>query len=393
MILRWKFTFFLMLVVGCPFLVVAGITIKDVKVSIQAKSGIEARDLALKEARQKAYQQLAGSEQGRKYGLVAAPLPQAEALESAVDTFEVESEKISAQRYAATFSITFSETGLLNLGQITPAPAQSLGRVEEIAPSQSQQSIKADANFVILPLYITSDEALLWQPVNPFRAYVSEPQARESLKGIIPLGDLEDMAEVSIEDIMAGKHQKVRRLIERYQKDLALVLLLKQLDYEGQSHELTVKVFDKNSEQRVFEPIQIDAVDQKASFKAAVESALHMLVQPGAGSVIKGDAVAAVRTLPVQVSFENFAQWQHIKTALNNSAIQRFDIASLSRKNAEVVLYSQTPVPDLINILAQAGIHFLEASPGMYEMKIVGQNALTDQQDPLSPFALKQEPQ
>jgi Uncharacterized protein conserved in bacteria (DUF2066). len=397
MILRWKLPFFLMLFVGCPFVVMAGVTIKDIKVSIQAKSGIEARDLALKEARQKAYQQLASSEQGRQYHLAETPIPSADALESAVDTFQVENEKISSQRYVATFAITFSQTGLLNLAQSSPSPATALKPVNNTTPLPPQQNFTAQTSFVLIPIYITSDETLLWQPVNPLRSYLNASQTQQNLKGIIPLGDVEDMAEVTIEDIMAGKHQKVRRLIERYQKDLALVLLLRQLDYEGQSHELTVKVFDKDSQQRIFEAIQIDADDQQASFKLAVENTLQMLAQPGAVAAVTEQAAPTLMAFPAQVSFDSFSQWQQIKAALNNPIIQAFDIAALSRKHAKVVLHSQASIQDLTKALAQARIDFQEASPGLYEIKVIQETALAAQ-EPLqgprqSPFAPKQESQ
>lgn len=340
----------------------AGMQVNGIKVDIQSKSGLQARELAIADARRKAFVELTQNNSAFSYDLKAKGMPTDEALESAVDTFEIENEKISAKQYIGTLSITFSDHGLRRLlsGHYDP---------EEDNNEGAGDAKDVDGkNVILLPIYLTADESQLWQSGNPWHTYWQTAPQEEIFKTLVPLGDVQDIMGTSIEDIMTGHYQRVQTLLDRYEKDALVVAILKRISSAHNELELTVKLFHK--ERLVFssEPLFVEGTSLEEGFASARIELIKVLQNQGAS--VKETKDAGLQTYHVTATFSSFAQWQQIRRGLKTGAVRHFDVSSLSRTYAKIVIKSNLAFNILASELARKGLVFGEGVPGAFTLHV-----------------------
>ncbi len=345
----------------------AGMQVNGIKVDIKSKSGLKARELAIADARRKAFVELTQNNSAFSYDLKAKGMPTDEALESAVDTFEIEEEKISAKQYIGTLSITFSDHGLRRLlnGHYDPAEESDEGTEK---PTDPKEKPVDDKNVILLPIYLTADESQLWQSGNPWHAYWQTTPQEDFFKTLVPLGDAQDIMGTSIEDIMTGHYQRVQALLNRYERDALVVAILKRVSSAHNELELTVKLFHK--ERLVFssEPIFIEGATIEEGFANARVELIKILQNQGAS--VKETKDAGLQSYHVTATFSSFAQWQQIRRGLKTGAIRHFDVSSLSRTYAKIVIKSNLAFNILASELARKGLVLSEGDPGSFTLHV-----------------------
>lgn len=354
----------------------ASVQVNNIKVNIKAESGLKARELAIEDARRKAFVQITQTNSDYPYDSQTKGMPSDEALERAADTFGIENEKISAKQYIGTLSVTFSKQGLSRLihGHSSRSPAQDeedrdYGETAEADAVKNMRAghVVSNSDVVMLPITITSDESKLWQTGNPwYNSWQRPSQKEDAFKALIPLGDAQDIMAVSIEDIMTGQHQRVRKLLERYAKESLAVGIIKPMGEGNGELELVVKLFHK--ERLVFssEPVFIEAATLEDGLSQARE-ALITLIQTEGNTAEKP---VKPKTYAVTAHFKTFAQWQQIRRGLTLDDLTNSHVEALSRTYAKISFKSQQPFSVLMSAFSKVGLVLNEGIPGQYTLHV-----------------------
>ncbi|HBN22026.1 MAG TPA: hypothetical protein DD412_02160 [Holosporales bacterium] len=351
----------------------AGMQVGGIAVNVKSDSGLKARELAIAEARRKAFLEITQGNSAFEYDLKSRGMPSDEALENAVDTFEIEKEKISPKQYIGTLSITFSDRGLRRLLQGRHDRDSDDQSAENNADQTQEGKSKDDSptnakDVILVPVYLTSDESLMWDTKNPWHQFWQQAPQEDVLKTRVPLGDVQDIMSISIEDIMTNRAQRIQGLLDRYGKDALVVAILKRVSLEHNELELTVKLF--HSDRLVFssDPLFVEADTPEEAFtKARIE--LIKALQDQSSSAIQTKNVG-LQTYHVTASFNSFGQWQQIRRGLKIGAVQVFSVASLSRTYAKIVIKSSLPFHELVGELARRGLVFSEGTPGSFDLSV-----------------------
>lgn len=347
----------------------ASMHVGGISVNVKSTSGLKARELAIAEARQKAFVEITQGNSAFDYDLKSRGMPSDEALENAVDTFAIEKEKISPKQYIGTLSITFSHKGLTELLQGRHAQESPKDDEDQAQKDDAKVTPSTDDKDVILvPVYLTSDESLMWDTKNPWHQFWQKPSQGDVLNTRIPLGDVQDIMSVSIEDIMTNRAQRIQRLLDRYGKEALVVAILKRVALEHNELELTVKLF--YSDRLVFssDPLFVEADTlEEALTKARIE--LIKTLQDQSSSAVQTKNVG-LQTYDVTASFNSFGQWQQIRRGLKIGAVQVFNVASLSRTYAKIVIKSHLSFHDLMGELARQGLVLSEGTPGSFDLSV-----------------------
>lgn len=135
----------------------------------------------------------------------AANLP----IDDYVQSFEIANEELSSTRYIAQLTVAYDPDAvraLLGDGGFAFAQATSMP-------------------VVVLPLYETGQGARLWPDDNPWwQAWADHMDPEQLLRLVLPLGDLEDIAKVSVAQAQAGDAVALADLAARYGAEETLVV-------------------------------------------------------------------------------------------------------------------------------------------------------------------------
>lgn len=376
----------------------AQVDIQDVRVDVTAESGLKARDQGIVEARRKAFQVILNSDP-RYQGSSGQGFPSDKDLEFAMETFEVQDEKISATRYIGTLTITFSTEGLERLlagdfenltvydadGSPTNSKAnKTVGDTSSAPPVVKPKNDTLKRDVILVPLYVTPDESYLWSK-NPWREFWQRIPDDEVLHTTIPLGDLRDIMAVSIEDFMINRSGATESLMNRYNKSTVVFLSLKRFSNEGPDWELIVKIFSRGKVAFASQPIplsmpQMSAPQTEMGGSVSDEQGLYELARVEAVKTIQDYQAlgqvqnTAIQTVVLDAQFTSFAQWQQIRKGLKASPIKSFAVSNLSRKSAEITIQLIGSVTNLNDELQKYGLKLSESIPGRYTLGMIAAN-------------------
>ncbi|MGH1479628.1 MAG: DUF2066 domain-containing protein [Geminicoccales bacterium] len=183
-------------------------TVGDIPVDVVADDAVSAREQAHLQGQQIGFSRLLRR-------LVPARdhanLPEAQQLsvERYVQNFQIADERLSNTRYLAKMTVAFD-----------PERVRDLLRSERLAFSD-----EVSAPLVVLPLYDDQANPYLWPENNPWwAAWAEELDSESGLRLIMPLGDLEDVSAVSVDQARSGDVIALRRLASRYGAKDAVVM-------------------------------------------------------------------------------------------------------------------------------------------------------------------------
>jgi hypothetical protein len=193
---------------GLPPSDAAVFTVSDIAVDATASDAVSARTQALREGQQagldRLLRRLVPAED-------AARLPQAASLpiDDYVQSFQIADEELSSTRYIAEIAVAYD-----------PDAVRALLQDGGFAFAQS-----VSMPVVVLPLYETGQDARLWQEDNPWwQAWADHMDPEQLLRLVLPLGDLEDMAKLSVAQAQAGDPAALAALAARYGAEDTLVV-------------------------------------------------------------------------------------------------------------------------------------------------------------------------
>lgn len=326
------------LIAGWPMAARAGdvFAVTGIPVDVTGDSATAARDQALLEGQRKAAQILL-----HRLTLPedAAKLPQisdADLLED-VQGIEVEREKISSVRYLGDLTVRFK-----------PDAIRALLRTAGIRYAET-----ASKPLVVVPVYRTSEVALLWDDSNPWLAAWSAHMAKGGLVPfIVPLGDLSDMAAVTADDAVQGTTAKLDALARRYNASDTLVVIAAPTAPAGL--DVTEMHYASGQMQRT------DVIHVAGQAGEATDALLARAVGEVQGQVEQNWKLENLLrfdredTLTATVPLHDLAEWLAVRRKLGDSAmIRSMDIVSLSKSQAIVALHYLGEVGQLKLALAQ----------------------------------------
>lgn len=183
-------------------------TVSRISVDATADDALEARQQARLDGQRIGLQRLLkrlvpANDHGRLPDTAGLP------VERFVQNFRIADEKLSNTRYLATMTVTFD-----------PESIRDLLRAERLAFSEEMS-----VPLVVLPLYETPGGSVIWPENNPWwAAWADELESERPLRLVMPLGDLEDVSAVSVEQARSGDLIALRRLASRYGAKDAIVV-------------------------------------------------------------------------------------------------------------------------------------------------------------------------
>jgi Uncharacterized protein conserved in bacteria (DUF2066) len=183
-------------------------TVSGIAVDATSSDAVSARAQAVREGQQAGLDRLLR----RLVPAEAYPrLPPAASLpiDNYVQSFEIADEELSSTRYIAELRVAYDPDAvraLLSQGGFAFAQAVSMP-------------------VVVLPLYETPQGARLWPDDNPWwQAWAEHMDPEQLLRLVLPLGDLEDFAKVSVAQAQAGDPVALADLAARYGAQDTLVV-------------------------------------------------------------------------------------------------------------------------------------------------------------------------
>ena len=135
-------------------------------------------------------------------------------IERYVQNFEIANEELSATRYLAELTVRYE-----------PDEVRELLQVSSLSFAQTPS-----VPIVVLPLYLGPDGARLWPDGNPWwQAWADNLDPERLLRLVLPLGDLEDMARLTAEQVQARERGALTSFAARYGSEDSLVVTAEPL--------------------------------------------------------------------------------------------------------------------------------------------------------------------
>lgn len=274
-------------------------TVSGVRVDVRAASPTQAREQALRHGEMEAFRRMiavlvAESDRARLAD------PSIEEVEAMVGDFSVADERSSATRYIANLTVHFD-------------PA----RVNAYLGARGITAVKgSDENLILLGVYRAAPDAApqLWEETNPWRPLLTNAAvARGLFPVVVPLGDLEDVAQASAEKALALDSAGLDALMARYGADG--VVVAEAVMRPGQGASLTLKGYPRavpGALSRLETPIADDADAALGDLAAHAVLALARAAKPQTGGTMVGEFDQLAILVPVR----GLGDWVRVERTL-----------------------------------------------------------------------------
>jgi hypothetical protein len=295
-------------------------TVRNVEVDVTAADAMAAREKAIDEAQRKAFERLVGR-LATEGGAKAMAPPEGRALDELVRNFEVDSEKVSAVRYIATFTVRFK-----------PDAIRSLLRSQSVTFTETQSR-----PLLVLPLYRADGALVLWDDPNPWREAWWKLGATD---GVVPLtmpnGDIADVQDINAEQALAREPERIRAIAKRYGAS-GVLLAFATLRADGKAVDVTVtRTGTALPEQTLvfsfFDEPDVEGLLAKAAHEVrkAVEDAWKR------DNVLRFDNP---QTVTIKAPFSSLAEWADLRRRLASvPSISKTEIVSFTREAATLAV-------------------------------------------------------
>lgn len=314
-------------------------TVRNVPVDVSAANPVQAREQAFNEGQKLAYRKLM-ERLVAPADLARLPTPSTQQVVLLVRDVAVEQEKASAVRYIATLSVRFK-----------PDAIRRLLRDAGVAYAETR-----NRPVVVLPVYkeTAAGKAALFEPGNPWRAAWSQ-RSGGNLVNLVAPGDQPEFQSLDADSAVAGDAAKLAPLAQRYNTQDLLVAVATP-DQGG----LTVRLIPIGPtvpktawDSRQFAPQPGE--DLPALMKRAADE-VAAAVDDGyrKENTLKYDRAA---TLAAKVPLGGLNDWMTVRERLARAPVVRgYEIESISRSEANVVLHFVGDQQQLESVLAQHGL-------------------------------------
>lgn len=241
-------------------------TVEGVEVDVVAENAVKAREKALDEAQAKAYEMLAErflSEDQMKTFRAPDPVT----LSTLVQDFEVTKEQLSTRRYKGTFTFRFRPNAM----------KMQMASQGKIYSDRMQKPV------LVLPFYDVAGKTVLWGEDNPFMtAWRALPEDKNVLQPLaVPLGDADDIADVTGDEALDYDPMRVQELASRYGADDVAILLADSEPSTTMEGRVTVNIYTNGFEGPKFvqkvKVNQLQGEDEPALFARAAQKVRDVL--------------------------------------------------------------------------------------------------------------------
>lgn len=319
-------------------------TVEDVPVDVTAGSAVAAREQAYEEGQRAAFRLLLQKLTPESVHGRLPATPSGAAFDALVQGFEVRDERSSGVRYIARMVVRFN-----------PAEVQAL-----LARTDLPTVTMASQPVLVLPLWQSPEVGLLlWDDPNPWRdAWTRVALGQALVPVIVPLADAADLVGISAEQAAAGERERLSAMARRYGAVASLVAVAKPAESGGkQALDIRFTHYDSAGEpetrsERVVASAGETGAELQARAVRQVSSRLDAswknaaAVRPGLENRIS--VITAVSGLD---------EWTALRRKLAEiGMIRRQNLVSLSRGEAEIVLWYAGQPEQLRAALAQRGL-------------------------------------
>lgn len=325
--------------------------VKGIEVDVTAANPQAAKDQALAEGQRQAFRLLL---ERLTQPADHARLPKADGTQYVRD-FSVDYERSSATRYIATLTVRFN-----------PAAVKRLLQGAGIAYAEPRSRA-----VVVVPVWkAAGDRAVLWDDPNPWRAAWSRLGGGGLVPLVVPTGDLADIQAITAEQALAGAADALQAVGARWRSPDVLVAAAglmpggKGIDVTLHASPGTPKPFDTLS-YTLAEGESVEAMLARAArdIGRAIDT-VHK--QP---NLLQFDRAG---TLSALVPLAGLEDWLMVRERLGRvSQVRRWELVSLSRSEAALVLHTVGDHEAVKGALANAGLR-LDWGDGFWTMRPQG---------------------
>lgn len=317
--------------------------VQDIAVDEVADNARLAREKAIAKAQQKAFYQLL-------YRLTLTvgdlPDPTNEELLALVRDYSVSGEKTSPVRYMADVSVQFVPEAVQGFFEKNHIPYITFGAEKSL----------------IIPLF-DKDKKLLWQDENPWLAAWRATKSKSPLvPWTVPMGDLEDMAAVTEENI---DEADLSSLMKRYQ---ALHAILAHATVTSDKVTIDVSPVAKNSFFDTFSLTEeIDAPLDKV-LQRAVSNVVEQLEQLWRQkNAVRFDNPSSLNVI---VPIDSLADWISIRKQLDSiQMIKSYHVKAVRKDQAQVEILFVSTLHDFAEILKKEGLFLSPAKNDLWSLR------------------------
>ena len=322
-------------------------TVKNVKIDITAKSAVQAREQAFKQAQRKAFMTLLNR-------IVSGEdISQFEEFDdqyigSLVQDFEITSEKTSNVRYIGTYTFRFSQNALQELLNNNNLAYTDVG----------------SKPILILPFYHDGSQTIIWDNNNPWmNAWNKQDSYQGLVPMIVPVGDLMDTADIQNNQALSYNQENLRSMISRYEAGEALIAMaLPQFKTGGSTPDtLDIMLYrtDRNTPELAAKiTVQADQ-SGKDIFSAAVIKTQAKLQQDWKQRTTTSSSQS--NNLKVRAAFKSMRQWVETHQALKKvQGVHSVKVLSLTPDHAIITMSFNGSESRLRLALAQSDISLSE---------------------------------
>lgn len=184
-------------------------TVKGVKVDVTAESAADAREQAFAQAQQNAFRQLAERLLSESE-MAAFKMPETATISTFIDDFEITDEQLSSVQYVAAYTFRFKKDAVRNF----------------LGGSGLSYTDVSSKPVLVLPYYQWGSRTVLWGAENPWLAAWTRSEAHEGLVPVtVPIGDVQDVSDMSDADALTFNAENLARMTERYGAGEAVIMI------------------------------------------------------------------------------------------------------------------------------------------------------------------------
>jgi len=322
-----------------------GFSVRNVQVDVSAANLAQARDQALAEGQRQAYQQLmqrltASSDWPR--------IPQLadKDLQDIVLDVGIDQEKRSSVRYLAALSVRFKGEAIRKLLRSANLPyAEWRGRP-----------------VAVLPVYQADSGAVLFETPNPWRDIWKSPSAQGIVPMVVPVPPPADQADPALvtATVAAAAPETLAAIGQRYATQDVLVALAVPKALEGNKVKIEVILTGAGSVAALASGSRSYEGQPGEGYDAVMRRAVEDIVRSTSDSWKSGNVLSYDRPndLPVTVApVGGMADWTALRDRLVRvTAVRSFDIVTLSKAEAQLVLHAVGDQKQLEQSLLQNGL-------------------------------------
>ena len=273
-------------------------------------------------------------------------------LSRLMQDFELSDEKLSPVRYVGSFIIRFKPSA-------TDAVLDDAG-IAATAPQGDLPKI------LVVPVW-QAEAPQLWSPANPWLTAWKAGGAPGPLHFSVPLGEIEDIRDLSLAQAQGGDVAALSGMVARYGADEAVVavaqpqgagLSIRYTEYDGNGviGQGSIAVQPVPGEEPAATAVKALAAQLYKDYQAVGE----MGREPAAGPLAE--------TLAVSVPVSSLNDWLAVKSALAATAGVRIETETLGLPAVQVTLAYAGDTETLAARLLARGIHLSQDAAGVWTL-------------------------